>query len=315
MNKKVLSTKITILLATCNRANLIQETLHSILAQTYENWECIIVDDFSIDKTKEIIASYIEKDSRFLYFLKTSQYEKGLSGTRNQGLDLAMKRKAKFIQFFDDDDIMHPRKLELKIKPFCDDHSLDLTICCYRKFHEMETIEYDLEKADDQSCNIQTNDLLKSFFLNQINLNSPGPLWRAAVLERYRFNEKLFYAEEREYYLRILLNEKLKFKVVDEILFWYRKHTSAITSNLYDDQTKVINSIRLFNLVVFHETLAQENAPLYILKFFIKKALRHNDEKSIEELLQYFEKRSKYWKFSHFQLFLLLKTRSFIKSF
>ena len=94
--------KVTILLATFNRAHLIEETLNSIKSQTYTNWECIIVDDHSTDATPKVVSRLIAEDSRFSYFLKTGAYKKGLSGTRNYGLDIAESREAKFIQFFDD---------------------------------------------------------------------------------------------------------------------------------------------------------------------------------------------------------------------
>ena len=140
LNARILNPRITILLATYNRAHLIGETLDSIIAQTYSNWECIIVDDHSQDGTESVITHYLDADSRFLYYKKTSNYKAGLSGTRNYGLDLALERDAEFIQFFDDDDIMHPQKLELKIRPLINNPSLDLSICCYRKFHSTETI-------------------------------------------------------------------------------------------------------------------------------------------------------------------------------
>ena len=227
--------KVFILLSTYNRAHLIGHTLDSIVAQTYTNWKCLIVDDHSKDETEKVIAEYLEKDARFEYYKKTDKYKRGLSGTRNYGLDLVAERNAEFIQFFDDDDIMHPQKLELQINPLLKNKSFDLSICGYRKFHDIETVEFDLGKANDHSCNIRTRNLLKAFYLNQINLNSPGPLWKAEILTDYRFNEELYYAEERDFYLRIFLNEDLKYYPVEEILFWYRKHDKAITSNLYDD--------------------------------------------------------------------------------
>lgn len=126
--------KITILLATYNRAHLIEETLRSIQDQTYAHFECLITDDRSTDNTPETVRTFCEDDKRFLYFKKPDNYLQGLSATRNFGLDLAEKRQAMYIQFFDDDDIMHPQKLELQITPFFKDNTLDLTICQYRKF-------------------------------------------------------------------------------------------------------------------------------------------------------------------------------------
>src|SRR5690606_16037492 len=130
--------KITILLATYNRAHLIGETLLSIQAQTYKNWECLIVDDHSEDETFTVVQKFKKEDHRFSYFLKKEGYKKGLSGTRNYGLDLARERQARFVQFFDDDDLMLPQKLELQIKPFLKNPDLNFTICKYEKLIEQE---------------------------------------------------------------------------------------------------------------------------------------------------------------------------------
>ena len=298
--------KITILLATYNRLHLIEETLDSILAQTHKNWECIIVDDYSTDDSRDVIEERCKADSRFSYFPKKRTYKKGLSGSRNQGLDLAKKRKAEFIQFFDDDDIMHPRKLELQLEPFFDDDSLDLTICCYRKFEQNEMIEFDLEKADDKSCNIKTTNLLKSFFLNDINLNSPGPLWRAAVLENYRFNEDLFYAEEREFYLRIFLNERLKHKAVDKILFWYRKHSKAITSNLYTEEKIKEDSVKRFRDSFLEEILKLNDPPFFLLRSYAVQGVKLRKVEYLNKIKSYIHIKSSLFDLKHYFLLVYI---------
>lgn len=279
--------KIHILLATFNRAHLIGETLDSIISQTYTNWQCIIVDDFSSDNTKSVIGDYIRKDQRFDYYPKTEKHSKGLSASRNYGLDLAEERGAEFIQFFDDDDIMHPKKLELQIEPLLLDSDLHLTICCYRKFDRPQMIEYDLLRADDKSCNITTDNLLKSFFLNQINLNSPGPLWRAEILSNYRFNEELFYAEEKEFYLRIFLNETLNYAPVQKILFWYRKHDKAITSNLYEDDRLKVTSDAYFQDHFLDQILSKKKAPFFLLKSYFVLGIKSNKPIYVERIKEY----------------------------
>ena len=62
---------ISVVIPTYNRAHLIGETLDSIMAQTYPDWECIIIDDHSTDSTDDIINTYLFKDPRFSYYKKT----------------------------------------------------------------------------------------------------------------------------------------------------------------------------------------------------------------------------------------------------
>jgi len=93
---------ISIIIPTYNRAELIRNTLFSIENQSYVNWECIVVYDFSTDNTKDIINEFVCKDNRFK--LEKNNRKKGAQGARNTGL---LKAKGLFISFFDSDNIMH----------------------------------------------------------------------------------------------------------------------------------------------------------------------------------------------------------------
>jgi glycosyltransferase involved in cell wall biosynthesis len=76
------TSEVTIIMATYNRGHFIKETLRSIQKQTFENWECIIVDDGGTDNTSEIVAPICEQDTRFQFVKRTSDYG-GLPGCRN----------------------------------------------------------------------------------------------------------------------------------------------------------------------------------------------------------------------------------------
>ena len=78
------SPKISIVIPTYNREKLIGRTLDCIVAQTFSDWECFVVDDFSTDNTKNLIDSYVQKDCRFHYML--NERKKGAQGARNTGL-------------------------------------------------------------------------------------------------------------------------------------------------------------------------------------------------------------------------------------
>lgn len=100
---------VSIVMPSYNTAKFIQETLQSVLDQTYENWELLLVDDCSSDNTDEVVKSYLS-DSRIRY-IKNEQ-NSGAAVSRNRALREA---KGKWIAFLDSDDLWTPDKLEKQI--------------------------------------------------------------------------------------------------------------------------------------------------------------------------------------------------------
>ena len=99
---------VSIIMPTYNCGRFIAESINSVLAQTYTNWELLIVDDCSTDNTAEVVASF--KDPRILY--QRNEHNSGAAVTRNTALRLA---KGKYIAFLDSDDLWMPEKLERQI--------------------------------------------------------------------------------------------------------------------------------------------------------------------------------------------------------
>lgn len=104
---------ITIVIPTYNRASIIAKSLYSVFSQTYSDWECLVVDDFSTDNTKEIVKSFCAKDSRVQYLLNESK--KGANGARNTGI---VHAKGEYVSFLDSDDEWLPEMLEKQIKQY-----------------------------------------------------------------------------------------------------------------------------------------------------------------------------------------------------
>ena len=96
----------SIILPTFNRGHMIRLAIESVLSQTYNDWELIIVDDGSTDKTKDVIDKFIEKDNRVKYLYQKNQER---SAARNNGIKEA---KGDWICFLDSDDIYHVNHLE-----------------------------------------------------------------------------------------------------------------------------------------------------------------------------------------------------------
>lgn len=226
---------ITIIIPTYNRANYIEETLDSILAQTYPNWECIIINDGSTDNTSEILKKYHDKDSRFLYFNRIEKYKKGAAGARNFGLDIANERNAKYIQFFDDDDLMYPQKLSLQIEPFLRNPNLNFTVCKYDKLVQMDK---DNHKVVSPKYKLHHEHVGDAMLTGELKMNSLSVLWSMEVLDKFRFNETLAHAEEWELFTRIGYHYPNNYEVVDKYLYGYRKHENTLTMGIDKDYEK-----------------------------------------------------------------------------
>lgn len=99
---------VSVIIPSYNRAAMIGETLESVLTQTYQNWECIVVDDGSSDNTRKVIEDYVKIDTRIQLF-KRVRIPKGPPTCRNIGLE---KSNGEYIIFLDSDDLLDSCCLE-----------------------------------------------------------------------------------------------------------------------------------------------------------------------------------------------------------
>jgi len=143
---------VSIVTPSYKSARFISQTIESVLVQTYQNWEMIIVDDCSPDNANEIIEKYTKKDSR----IKLIKLEKniGPANARNEGIKQA---RGKYIAFLDSDDIWLPTKLEKQIK-FMQEN--DLVVACSSYY----TIDEDGKKINTRVVKefFSYSDMLKS---------------------------------------------------------------------------------------------------------------------------------------------------------
>ena len=100
---------VSIIMPSYNTGRFIKDTIESVLAQSYTNWELIIVDDCSTDDTDQIIERYLT-DNRIIYI--KNKTNSGAALSRNRALREA---KGKWIAFLDSDDLWEPLKLEKQI--------------------------------------------------------------------------------------------------------------------------------------------------------------------------------------------------------
>ena len=99
---------ISVIMATFNRETLLPRAIESVLAQDSRDWELVVVDDGSTDRTRELIEKYMSRDGRISYF---HQANAGLSAARNAGI---ARSTGELVTFLDSDDEYRPRHLSLR---------------------------------------------------------------------------------------------------------------------------------------------------------------------------------------------------------
>lgn len=119
---------VSVIMPSWNTSNFIAESIQSVIDQTYENWELIIVDDCSTDNTDEVVAKF--KDKRIRYF--KNEKNSGAALSRNRALREA---RGEWIAFLDSDDLWSPDKLEHQIN-FMNKHGYTLSYTEYEKIDE-----------------------------------------------------------------------------------------------------------------------------------------------------------------------------------
>lgn len=124
-NKQTPTPQISIIIPVYNAEYTLKRCLDSVLAQTFTNWECLIIDDGSIDNSEEVIHKFVKKDHRFKAFLKKNG---GVSSARNLGLDNAT---GEYITFLDADDWLDADFLSELMK-----HNADLIVGAYETFQD-----------------------------------------------------------------------------------------------------------------------------------------------------------------------------------
>lgn len=121
----MINPKISVILPTHNRSELLPRTIHSLLNQTYQDFEIIIIDDASQDNTPDIIQGMVKTDPRIRSI--RSDENIGPGAARNLGVEQA---RGEFIAIIDDDDIALPQRLQKQLFEFEIDQQIDLVFSC-----------------------------------------------------------------------------------------------------------------------------------------------------------------------------------------
>lgn len=208
---------VSIILPAYNTACYLQQAITSVLVQTYESWELIIVNDGSTDETEQIVFSNI--DSRIRY---AKQSNKGVSAARNAGLE---KMTGDYFCFLDADDVLPPDSIEARVKKFLLNPELDFVDGTVHVFDQGLTHRYRtyMPRFSGNPLRLLLRISAKCFF---------GPSWmikRHSVA--YRLDENLSHGEDLFFYMTICRNCG-RYDYVDNDVLYYRQHNASAMRNI-----------------------------------------------------------------------------------
>lgn len=220
---------VSIIVPCYNQGSFLPYTLENVLQQTYQNWECIIVNDGSPDNTESIALDYCNKDARFKYLKKING---GLSSARNEGLKFS---KGDFIQLLDADDLLEKDKINNQVK-------------FLNKFTEVDIVysgsKYFFNTNPSVFYNFGRNGLIPTINLDRTDIDQIYPLlwrnitticstlYRKSIFEIGNFNENFKSLEDWEFHFRCAVaGKKFHFYKSDHTNSLIRLHENSMLTN------------------------------------------------------------------------------------
>ncbi|HEX8323965.1 MAG TPA: glycosyltransferase family 2 protein [Tepidisphaeraceae bacterium] len=207
---------VSIVIPTKNRGGLLMQTLASVRAQTYGDWEAIVVDDHSTDDTLVRLQQAVLDDERIRY-LTIPKPRHGAQAARNLGLEDAT---GQYVMLLDSDDLLAPHCLQQRVTVMEADASLDFAVFpCECFCHEPGDTKF--------LWNVPTAeaDLLR-FYKGDVPWQTTSPLWRREAMARLLpWPEDVPIAQDWEFHIRALLSG-MKYKITGRIDHYWRQAES-----------------------------------------------------------------------------------------
>lgn len=228
---------MTSIIVTCyNQEAYLGECLDSILAQTHEGWECIIINDGSTDNSEKIAKDYVAKDKRFHYIYQENQ---GVVSARNNAIKAS---NGKYILPLDGDDIIAEDYLELAIPIMEQDDDVQLVYC---------DVEYFGAKSGRMDI----------WNVNPRNILSGGCCVNSSVFRRKAFDEIGGYKECMQYGLEdweffvSLVEKGGKFHKINKTLFFYRISPNSRNNSIDNSKDDILRNkvVMLHPYLYYHE--------------------------------------------------------------
>lgn len=244
--------KVSIITPVYNSEKFIRETIVSVLNQTYDNWEMILIDDCSTDNSESIIKEYTNKDNRFRYIkLKENS---GVANARNIGIGEA---KGRFIAFLDSDDVWYKNKLETQVN-YMINNNISFCFSAYEVIDENSKIIN--QKITPSKQIISYEDILKQNVIGCLTVIIDKNSITDLEMPKIRH-------EDFATWIKILKSGQ-KAYCIDEVLASYRKTQKSLSGN------KIKSALWTWNIYRKYEKISLPKSLFYFSNYAIKSLLK-----------------------------------------
>ena len=218
-----------------NEEKFLREAIESVLAQTYEHWELLLIDDGSTDNSTEIALNFVRLESSKIHYLEhTGHQNRGMSASRNLGIRHA---KGRYIAFLDADDFWLPRKLEVQVGILDSRPDIDMVFGNTKYWFSWSGRAQDCQSDFIPILGIEENSRLDPPLLLPLLLEGKvsvpctcSLLVRSDAMRRIGGFEDSFPGmyEDQVFYAKICLSVPIL--ATGDCLAWYRQHPESATS-------------------------------------------------------------------------------------
>ena len=208
---------MSVVIPTYNAAGTVKAAIESVLAQTYRDFEVVVIDDGSTDPTENVVREF---GPRVRYFKQRNQ---GVSSARNAGI---AQSRGEYLAFLDSDDLWLPQKLAEEIPLLEADPRLGLVYCDWAVVSGETVLQNSYLKDLPAASGYVFDDLIQSGFI----LTSGVVVRRACLDDVGDFDKSLAIAQDYDLWLRI--SYKWRIQLVDQCLFTKRSLDGSLSSDL-----------------------------------------------------------------------------------
>lgn len=219
---------ISVIIPAYNAQAYLRECLESVLAQSFSDWEAIIVNDGSTDSTCDIAAGFTERDSRFRL---VSTPNGGLSSARNAGIAVA---RGQWLTYLDSDDTLYPDALAKLMAAASAAENIDIVVAGLSRSR-------DIAAATDGRVEIMSglSALEQGLYQRSVTTSACAKLFRRGVVEDIRFPDGLYY--EDLLYCVETLRRSAQVAVIGDVIYYYRDNPSSFINTFTPRRLDVLH--------------------------------------------------------------------------